>query len=201
MRPIARPLAVAAAVVLLGFTVTACGSDDDKAADDPTSAASESSSGATDGAVDAATDTATDTATDAATDKATDGAPSATPQPAGSELCTALADIIEVVDPIEGPPAESQWDDIQEVYAALGEADLPAGTPARQREGRDAAVEAITSLSWAEAEKAFAGDSGAVPGLTAEENAKAAEFFTWAGLQCPSVLGTADPEASSVTTQ
>lgn len=193
MRPIARPLAVAAAAVLSGLALTACGSDDDRTAGDPAPSASGSSSAATDGGLGAATE--------GATDGATGGVPDATPQSADSELCTALADVIEVVDPIEGPPDEDQWDEIQEVYAALGEADLPAGTPARQREGRDAAVRAITSLSWAEAEKAFASNTDEVPGLTAEENAKAAEFFTWSGQQCPSVLGTADPEASSVTTQ
>ncbi len=188
MRLLDRPLAATATALLLGLTLSGCGSDDDKAPEDAGSPAAGSSSAATDGSVDVATGSA-------------DGATSAAPQPADSELCSALADIIEVVDPIEGVPDEGQWDDIQDVYAALGEVDLPAGTPAREREGRDAAVEAVTSLSWAEAEKALAGDNGEVPGLTAEENAKAAAFFTWAGQQCPSVLGTASAEASSVTTQ
>lgn len=187
MRPIARPLALAAAVVLSGWILTACGSDDDERAADPTP--SGSSSATTPGGV------------GAATDPATEGTPSAPPQSADSELCTALADVIEVVDPIEGAPSEEQWDEIQEVYAALGEADLPAGTPTREREGRDAAVRAITSLSWAEAQEAFASNTEVVPGLTAEENAKATEFFTWSGQHCPSVLGTASAEASSVTTQ
>lgn len=200
MRLTARPLAAAAAAVLLGLVPTACGTgdgtndgtndgtDDGKATADPTPSVSDSA-GATDGGLGAATDGA-----------AGDGMP-ASPQPADSALCSALSDIIEVVDPIEGPPAESQWDEVQDAYAALGEAELPAGTPTRQREGRDAAVRAITSLSHAEAQKAFGDDSGEVPGLDAEENAKAAEFFTWAGRQCPSVLGTADAEASSVTTR
>lgn len=190
-RPIARPLAATAAAMLLGLSLAACGSDDDKAADDTTPSASESSSGATDGGVGAATDGATDGA-------ATGGA---SPQPAGSELCTALADIIEVVDPIEDKPNRSQWAEIQDVYAALGEVELPADVSEREREGRDASVKAITSLSWAEAEKAFEDSGDSVPGLTAEQNQMAAEFFTWAGQQCPSVLGTADAEASSVTTQ
>lgn len=195
MRPLARPLAgplvVTATALLLGLSLAGCGSDDDQASGEPTPSAAESSSGATDGSAGAATDGTTGTG----------GAPPATPQPADSELCTALADIIEVVDPIPGPPNESQWAEIQDVYAALGEVDLPAGTPARDREGRDASVRAITSLSWDEARNAFGSDSSQVPGLTAEENAKAAEFFTWAGQQCPSVLGTASAEASSVTTQ
>lgn len=192
MRLTARPFPAALAAALSGLVLAACGSDDGNAAGDPTPSApasSSASSSAATGGVGAASDGATG-----------DGAP-ATPQPADSELCSALSDIIEVVDPIEGPPAEDQWDEIQDVYAALGEAELPADTPARQREGRDVAVRAITSLSYAEAEKAFGGDSGEVPGLSAEENAKAAEFFNWAGQQCPSVLGTADAEASSVTTQ
>lgn len=183
-RPIARPFAASAAAVLLGLTLSACGSDDEPA-DGATPSADGSSSGASDGAVGAATD----------------GPGAATPQSADSELCTALADIIEVVDPIEDKPDEGQWAEIQDVYAALGEVDLPAGVSERAREGRDASVDAITSLSWAEAEKAFGSDNGQVPGLTAEENQKAAEFFTWAGQQCPSVLGTASAEASSVTTQ
>lgn len=191
MRPLTRPLAATGAALLLGLALTGCGSDDDKASGDATSSTAQSSSGPTDGSVGAATDTTA----------STEGATPADPLPADSELCTALADIIELVDPIEGPPDESQWDDIQDVYAALGDAELPAGAPARQREGRDAAVRAITSLSWAEAEKAFGSNSEEVPGLTAEENAKAAEFFTWAGQQCPSVLGTASAEASSITTQ
>lgn len=194
-RPIARPLAATAAAMLLGLSLAACGSDDDKAADDTTASASESSSGATDGGVGAATDGATD---GAATGGASDGV---SPQPAGSELCTALADIIEVVDPIEDKPNRSQWAEIQDVYAALGEVELPADVSEREREGRDASVKAITSLSWAEAEKAFEDSGDSVPGLTAEQNQMAAEFFTWAGQQCPSVLGTADAEASSVTTQ
>lgn len=194
MRPLARPLVVTATALLLGLSLTGCGSDDDKASGDATPSAAGSSSGATDGPVGAATD---DTA-------GTDGATAPSPLPADSELCTALADIIEVVDPITAAPDESQWAEIQDVYAALGEVDLPAGTPARDREGRDASVRAITSLSWAEAKRAFASDSGEVPGLTAEENAKAAEFFNWAGQQCPSVLGTADvgtAAPSSITTQ
>lgn len=189
MRLTVRPLAAPAAAALLGLVLTACGSDDGDAGEDPTSSVPVSSPAATDDGV------------GAATDAATGGSTPATPQPADSELCSALSDIIAVVDPIDGPPGEEQWDEIQDVYAALGEAELPEGTPARQREGRDVAVRAITSLSYAEAEKAFGGDSGEVPGLDAEENAKAAEFFTWAGQQCPSVLGTADAEASSVTTQ
>lgn len=193
MRLLARPLVVTATALLLALSLTGCGSDDDKASGDTTPSAA-GSSGVTDGSVGAATGGTA----------GTEGATPADPQPADSELCSALADIIEVVDPITGPPDEGQWDDIQGVYAALGEVDLPAGTPAREREGRDAAVEAITSLSWAEAEKVLAEDSGEVPGLTAEENAKAAEFFTWAGQQCPSVLGTANGDAatpSSITTQ
>ncbi len=194
MRLTARPLAAAAAVAVLGLVLTACGSDDGGAGADPTPSVPDSSSEATDGGLGAATD-------GVPTDGATGDSTPATPQSADSALCSALSDIIEVVDPIEGPPAEDQWDEIQDAYAALGEAELPAGTPARQREGRDVAVKAITSLSYAEAERAFGDDSGEVPGLDAEENAKAAEFFTWAGRQCPSVLGTADAEASSVTTQ
>jgi hypothetical protein len=197
MRLIARPLAAAAAVALLGLGLTACGGDDGKATDDgtPTTDASSEGTPATDG-----TDDGTDDGTAGAATDGADGS-SAAPQPAGSELCTALSDIIEVVDPIKGPPDAAQWREIQDVYAALGEVDLPADIPQRQREGRDASVEAITSLSYAEAEKAFADDGGQVPGLTQDENEKAAEFFTWAGQQCPSVLGTADAEASSVTTQ
>lgn len=191
----ARPLAAGAAAVLLGLSLTACGGDDEKGTDDAGASSSQTSSdgaGGTDG---------TDGTAGAATDGATGGTSAVTPQAADSELCTALSDIIEVVDPIKGAPDESQWGEIQEVYAALGDVELPADVPDRQREGRDVSVEAITSLSYAEAEKAFGSDSAGVPGLSAEDNQKAAEFFTWAGQQCPSVLGTADAEASSVTTQ
>ena len=191
-RPIARPLAIGVAAAVLGLSLTACGEDDPKATDGASESSAGSSSGASEGA------DGSDGAVGAATDGATDGA---TPQSADSELCTALADIIEVVDPIEDKPNRSQWAEIQDVYAALGEVELPADVSDRQREGRDASVKAITSLSWAEAEKAFDDASGQVPGLTAEQNQMAAEFFTWAGQQCPSVLGTADAEASSVTTQ
>lgn len=186
-----RSFAVSATALLLGLALTACGSDGDRAADDATPSASGPSAGATDGSAGAATGST----------GATDAASPATPQSADSELCTALADIIEVVDPIDDAPDRSEWAEIQDVYAALGAVELPSGVSERQREGRDASVKAITSLSWAEAEKAFDDNAGQVPGLTAEQNQMAAEFFTWAGQQCPSVLGTADAEASSVTTQ
>ncbi|HWJ09857.1 MAG TPA: hypothetical protein VNS46_10800 [Nocardioides sp.] len=198
MRPIARSFAAAAAVALLGLGLSACGGEDDAGGDDGTPSAG-ASSGAT-ASSDGADGTAgADSTAGAATDGS--GASSVSPQPADSELCSALSGIIEVVDPIEGPPDEDQWGEIQERYAALGEVGLPDGTPARLREGRDASVEAITSLTYAEAERAFGNKGGEVPGLSQDENRKAAEFFNWAGQQCPSVLGTADAEASSVTTQ
>ena len=53
-------------------------------------------------------------------------------------------------------------------------------------------IEAISSLSYAEAEKALAEAKG-IPGVSAEDNAKAEAFFVWAGTACPELSSGGTP--------
>ncbi|TWH04705.1 hypothetical protein L615_001000000380 [Nocardioides sp. J9] len=207
MRLTVRSLAAAASAAALALSLTACGGGDDDPGEPRASASATESDGgsdggSTDGSADGSDGSEGSAGPGAASTDGEPGEPGSTsaPQPADSDLCTALSGVLEVVAPIQGEPDEADWGRIQEAYAALGDADLPKGATARHRQGRDAAVGAITSLSWREAQEAFDDPSGRVPGLSDDDQAKASEFFAWSGQQCPSVLGTGDPEGS-VTTQ
>ncbi len=197
MRSITRPLAATAASALLVLGLAACGDDDaDPKADDAGTGATASST-PTDG-----TEGATPSGGASADGSVATGGAPATVAPEAKEMCAAVTEIIKVVSAIPGPDVtEAQWKQIQEAYIALDDVDLPPGASADQAKGRDVIVDAIRGLSYAEALKAFKGDSGGkIPGVSAADTAKAESFFTWAGVQCPGAAGAAQsataPEAS-----
>ncbi|KRB78391.1 hypothetical protein ASE01_03700 [Nocardioides sp. Root190] len=187
MRSIKRPIVATSAAVLLALSFAACGDGDDKASDDKSSESTPSddaSSDATDG---------TDASGEASTGAPTGGAGDASTV----EFCAEITNIIEVSGSVTGEqPNESEWKKIQEAYADLGEAGPPDDIPATEKQGFEIAVEAVTSLSYAEAEKAFgdADGSGDIPGVSPEDNDKAEKFFAWAGTACPELGGGAPAE-------
>lgn len=199
MRSTKRPLVAAGTAVLLALSFAACGDDGDgadgKADDGSSSEATES--GSPDPTATAEGSGAESSATGGAggaggSDGATDGAGAATTE----EFCGGVADIVEVSSAVtDSEPNEAEWGKIQDAYADLGEIGPPADIPAKERQGFQVAVEAITSLSYAEAEKAFgdADGSSGIPGVSAEDNAKAEAFFVWAGTACPELSSGGTP--------
>lgn len=204
MRSIKRPLVAAGTAVLLALSFAACGDDGgggDDRGDDKTGASSEATgSSSTDGAEPGGTSGTSD---DDDGDDGAGGAGGATTGGGGSagaatteEFCAGIGDIVEVSSAVtDSEPNETEWVEIQEAYADLGEIGPPADIPAEERQGFQVAVESITSLSYAEAEKAFgdADGSSGIPGVSAEDNAKAEAFFTWAGTACPELSGGGTP--------
>lgn len=183
MRSIKRPLVATTAAFVLALSFAACGDDggdgDDNASDDSSSQSTDASSDETE-ATDAGTP-GTDGATDAST----------------AEFCAGITNIITVSSTATGEePTEAEWTAIQGAYADLGEIGPPDDIPAEEKEGFEIAIEAITSLSYAEAEAAFGDEDGSddIPGVSPEENAKAEAFFAWAGTACPELGGGAATE-------
>lgn len=187
MRSITRPLAAVAASALLTLSLAACGDGgDDKAGDEKSPSGSTSSSptaGASDDVSSASSDAPSSTV-------------SLSAAPGAEDLCAAVTDIIKTAGSVTGPQiSETQWKEIQKSYGALDGVALP-GASAQQKQGRDVAVDAITSMSYQDALKAFSGESkGQIPGVSAADSAKAEAFFAWAGKQCPAATGAA-PSAS-----
>lgn len=202
MRSTKRPLVAAGTAVLLALSFGACGDDGDGAdgkADDGTSSEA-TESGSPDptataegsGAESSATGGSGGAGGSGGSDGATDGAGAATTE----EFCGGVADIVEVSSAVtDSEPNEAEWGKIQDAYADLGEIGPPADIPAKERQGFQVAVESITSLSYAEAEKAFgdADGSSGIPGVSAEDNAKAEAFFVWAGTACPELSSGGTP--------
>lgn len=185
MRLIKRPLVATSAAVLLALSFAACGGDgDEKASDDKSSEATESSD---------ASSEAGDPSADAST-----GAPSGAAGDASTvAFCEAISNIVTVSGAVTGEePNEEEWTKIQEAYAELGEAGPPDDIPANEKQGFEIAVEAVTSLSFAEAEKAFGDEDGSddIPGVSPEDNAKAEAFFAWTATACPELSGGAASE-------
>lgn len=185
MRSITRPLAAVATSALLALSLAACGDGgDDKAGDGNSPSESTSSS-----------PTADASASDGVSSASSD-APSSTVSlsaaPGAEDLCAAVTGIIKTAGSVTGPKiSEAQWKEIQKSYGALDGVALP-GANAQQKQGRDVAVDAITSMSYQDALKAFAGESkGEIPGVSAADSAKAEAFFAWAGKQCPTAAGPA----------
>lgn len=194
MRSITRPLATVAASTLLALSLAACGDGgDDKANDDKSPSESTSSSPTGDAS-------ASSSVSSESSASASSGA-SLSPAPGAEDLCGAVTDIIKVVGKVKGPKVtQGEWKDIQDAYGALEDVDLP-GASADQKDGRDVVVDAITSMSYQDALKAFSGESkGEIPGVSAADTKKAEGFFTWAGQKCPTAAGPAAtasvPEAS-----
>lgn len=187
MRSIKRPLVATTAALVLALSFAACGDDggdgDDNASDDTSSESTDASADETE---------ATDSGTDDGSDSGTTGTDAST-----AEFCAGITNIITVSGAVTGEePTEAEWTTIQEAYADLGEIGPPDDIPAEEKEGFDIAIEAITSLSYAEAEAAFGDEDGSddIPGVSPEENAKAEAFFAWAGTACPELGGGAATE-------
>lgn len=181
MRSITRPLAAAASATLLVLALAACGDGDEKASDDkspsdPTSAAT--------------SDATSDTSGDATTGGVVEA----------KDLCGAIANIVAVTGSIQGTtPTEEEWGKLQDVYGDLTEVDLPADIPANEKAGLEVASEAITSLDYDEAKKAFGDADGSsdIPGVSKEENAQAEAFFQWAVKECPDAVGGGQAASSA----
>lgn len=196
MRSITRPLATAAASTLLVLSLAACGDGgDDEAGDDRSPSASATTSASEDASASASV-----SAGGSASGSASGGA-SLSAAPGAEDLCASITDIIKVVGKVQGPKiTEAEWEEIQDAYGSLEDVDLP-GASKEEKEGRDIAVDAITSMSHQDALKAFSGESsGQIPGVSAADSSKAEAFFSWAGKQCPTAAGPAAtasvPEAS-----
>ena len=177
MRSSTRPLAAAASATLLVLARAAGGGGDEQASDDkspsdPTSAAT----------------------SDATSDATTGGVVEA------KDLCGAIANIVAVTGSIQGTtPTEEEWGKLQDVYGDLTEVELPADIPANEKAGLEVASEAITSLSYDEAKKAFGDADGSsdIPGVSKEENAQAEAFFQWAVKECPDAVGGGQAASSA----
>lgn len=183
MRPFQRPFAAAAAAAVLVLTLAACGDDGDGSASDPTG---ETTSDATAGAASEGPGGARDAVTEA--------------------FCDRLLAVAASSTPFQGrSPDAEQWEAVQAAFAALGEAELPPGIPARERDGLRIVLEAIAGLDHAEAVAALGPDgAGEIPGMSEQDNAKADAFFEWVDRPCPELAegspGDEDPaDGESVT--
>lgn len=186
MRSIKRPLVATSAAFVLALSFAACGDDGGDGDDNGGDSSSESTDASSD-----ATE-ATDASSDAGT-PGTDGATDAST----AEFCAGITNIIAVSTSDTGEdPTEAEWTAIQEAYADLGEIGPPDDIPAAEKEGFEIVIEAITSLSYAEAEAAFGDEDGSddIPGVSPEDNAKAEAFFAWSGTACPELGGGASTE-------
>lgn len=191
MRSIQRPLVATGTAVLLAISFAACGDDGDgKAGDDASSEATETESGEPSASTGATDDASGATDGSEATEGATTGGADAAGAATTEQFCAGILDVVKVTAPVAtSRPSEAEWAKIRKAYADLGEIGAPADIPADEKEGFEITIEAISSLSYAEAEKALAEAKG-IPGVSAEDNAKAEAFYRWAGTACPELSGS-----------
>ncbi len=186
MRSIQRPLVAAGTAVLLALSLAACGDDGDgRSGDDASSEATETESGEPSSSSGTTDDASGATDGSEATDGPSAGGADAAGAPTTEEFCGGILDVVKVSAPVAtSKPSEAEWGRIRKAYADLGEIGVPADIPADEKKGFEVTIEAITSLSYAEAEKALA-DAKGIPGVSADDNAKAEAFYLWAGKSCP----------------
>ncbi len=179
MNRLTRTATALTAAAVLGFSLTACG-EDEEPNDDETSAESSETSETTDDATDDSESVDTSDATDTATDE-TDASDDSSLPVTDSEFCEVFVGSFDAIGTDE-TPTEENWAAFQAELEKLDEIGIPDDAPEDAQEGFEVFVDALGDLDYDEAVESF--DEDELPGVSPEDNAKAEAFTQWAFTEC-----------------
>lgn len=174
MNRLTRTATALTAAAVLGFSLTACGEDEEPKDDETSSESSEATDDATDGSE------ATDDATDTATDETDTGDDPSLPVAEG-EFCEVFVGSFEAIG-TEEVPTEENWAAFQAELEKLDAIGIPDDAPEEAQEGFEIFIEALGDLDYDEVVESF--DDEELPGVSPEDNAKAEAFTQWAFTEC-----------------
>ncbi|HWU20603.1 MAG TPA: hypothetical protein VN088_03700 [Nocardioides sp.] len=109
-----------------------------------------------------------------------DGAAGAPTDASKTDFCNAWKSLGTAVT---GGNDESTFTALQSAVRNLEHVGTPSDTPTDARAGFEVAVDAILKASWNDVKGSFG--SGTFPGVSADDQAKAKAFGTWAVAECP----------------
>ncbi|GAA3819255.1 hypothetical protein [Nocardioides panacisoli] len=101
------------------------------------------------------------------------------------DFCKAFSDAFTPLANLSGDPTEDQFNDFKDAVSKLGDVGTPSDISDDNRKGFEVFIDAVHDGSYDD----FKSESDSLPGVNADDEAKAEAFFTWASTECAAELG------------